>query len=178
MCITYQQVCSCIYMCNYLSLPPSYPTHTQRIVQQRVLPALSNEFRNNKMVPFVLPLVLLIAEDCTLQEYCTLILPIITPALHIQDPIQVQDSSGLISLIWMGPSLVPRDEARWTLYVINHSCLCSKQPNCTRAPQTLPFVYNVRVDTRRFLCRSLNFAPLCMGVCITRGPYLLTSHLV
>ena len=61
----------------------------QRIVQQRVLPALSSEFRNNKMIPFVLPLVLLIAEDCTLQEYCTLIMPVITPALHMQDPIQV-----------------------------------------------------------------------------------------
>ena len=62
----------------------------QRIVHQRVLPALSNEFRNHKMIPFVLPLVLLIAEDCTLQEYCTLIMPVITPALSIQDPVQVR----------------------------------------------------------------------------------------
>ena len=67
----------------FLSIP------LQRIVQQRVLPALSSEFRNNKMIPFVLPLVLLIAEDCTLQDYCTLIMPVITPALHMQDPIQV-----------------------------------------------------------------------------------------
>lgn len=61
----------------------------QRIVHQRVLPALSSEFRNKKMIPFVLPLVLLIADDCTLQDYCTLVLPVIAPALHIQDPIQV-----------------------------------------------------------------------------------------
>lgn len=68
-----------------------FPPPPQRIVHQRVLPALSSEFRNTKMVPFVLPLVLLIAEDCTLQEYCTLIMPVITPALHIQNPIQVHN---------------------------------------------------------------------------------------
>ena len=73
-----------VAMIVFISVPQ------QRIVQQRVLPALSSEFRNNKMIPFVLPLVLLIAEDCTLQEYCTLIMPVITPALHIQNPVQVQ----------------------------------------------------------------------------------------
>lgn len=77
-------LCNCVIIkLVFLSIP------LQRIVQQRVLPALSSEFRNNKMIPFVLPLVLLIAEDCTLQEYCTLIMPVITPALHMQDPIQV-----------------------------------------------------------------------------------------
>ena len=72
--------------------------YVQRIVHQRVLPALSGEFRNHKMIPFVLPLVLLIAEDCSLQEYCTLIMPVITPALHIQDPIQVKDNKYIVGV--------------------------------------------------------------------------------
>lgn len=60
------------------------------MVHQHVLPPLSEEFRNHKMIPFVLPLVLLVAEDCTLSEYSELILPILTPAMSIQDPIQVR----------------------------------------------------------------------------------------
>ena len=61
----------------------------QRVVHQRVLPALAREFRNHKMVPFVLPLVLLIAEDCSIQDHETLIMPILIPALGIQNPVQV-----------------------------------------------------------------------------------------
>lgn len=59
------------------------------MVHQRILPALSQEFRNHKMIPFVLPLVLLIAEDCTIQEYNTLVLPVLIPAFCIYKPIQV-----------------------------------------------------------------------------------------
>jgi SCY1-like protein 2 len=61
----------------------------KRIVLQRVIPALREEFRNNKMVPFVLPIVLLVAEDCTVQEYSDVIMPVLIPALRIQNPIQV-----------------------------------------------------------------------------------------
>ena len=61
----------------------------QRVVHQRVLPALSGEFRNPKMIPFILPLILLIADDCTMHEYATLIFPVLIPALQVQDPIQV-----------------------------------------------------------------------------------------
>ena len=51
--------------------------------------ALGAEFRNHKMIPFVLPLVLLIADDCSIEEYSTLVLPILIPAFRIHDPIQV-----------------------------------------------------------------------------------------
>ena len=36
------------------------------------------------MIPFVLPIVLVVAEDCSLQEYSTNILPILIPAFRIQ----------------------------------------------------------------------------------------------
>ena len=59
------------------------------MVHQHVLPPLSEEFRNHKMIPFVLPLVLLIAEDCTLAEFAGLVLPVLTPAMKVLEPIQV-----------------------------------------------------------------------------------------
>lgn len=55
----------------------------------RILPALTSEFVNPDMVPFVLPNVLLIAEDCTKDEYVRLILPDLTPVFKQQEPIQV-----------------------------------------------------------------------------------------
>jgi SCY1-like protein 2 len=63
--------------------------YPKRVLHQRILPGLATEFRNHKMIPFVLPLVLLIAEDCSVQEYNDLILPILIPAFTIYDPIQI-----------------------------------------------------------------------------------------
>ena len=62
----------------------------QRMVHQLILPPLTEEFRNHKMIPFVLPLVLLVAEDCTLTEYSDLVLPILAPAMSLHEPIQVR----------------------------------------------------------------------------------------
>jgi len=42
--------------------------------------------------PFILPLILLIADESTMHEYATLIFPIPIPALQVQDPIQVGQS--------------------------------------------------------------------------------------
>jgi len=61
----------------------------KRVVIQRVLPQLCAEFSNHQMIPFVLPNVLLIAEDCTTQEFIDLILPELKPVFKIQDPVQV-----------------------------------------------------------------------------------------
>lgn len=59
----------------------------------RILPALTSEFINPDMVPFVLPNVLLIAEECTKDEYIRLILPDLTPVFKQQEPIQVEHST-------------------------------------------------------------------------------------
>lgn len=60
-----------------------------RICVYRVVPCLAKEFVNPPMVPFVLPIVLLIAEKATQEEYIRHILPILKPAMTIQDPIQI-----------------------------------------------------------------------------------------
>lgn len=61
----------------------------QRVIVQRILPCLTSEFVNPDMVPFVLPNVLLIAEECTKEEYIKLILPDLGPVFKQQEPIQV-----------------------------------------------------------------------------------------
>ena len=87
----------------------------QRVVIQRVLPQLCAEFSNHQMVPFVLPNVLLIAEDCTTQEFSDLILPELKPVFKIQEPIQV----GVQSLLAIKLSVHSDDlKNRWTVQAL------------------------------------------------------------
>ena len=72
--------------------PLSWPPR-QRVVVYRILPALTGEFVNPDMVPFVLPNVLLIAEECTKDEYIRLVLPDLTPVFKQQEPIQVEPAA-------------------------------------------------------------------------------------
>ncbi len=67
---------------------------SQRVVVYRILPALTSEFVNPDMVPFVLPNVLLIAEECTKEEYVRLVLPDLTPVFKQQEPVQVDAELG------------------------------------------------------------------------------------
>ncbi|PNF41915.1 hypothetical protein B7P43_G15550 [Cryptotermes secundus] len=55
----------------------------------RILPCLMKEFVNPTMVPFVLPNVLLVAENCSKEEYSQHILPHLKPVMKMQDPIQI-----------------------------------------------------------------------------------------
>lgn len=73
----------------YKGLPKVLPKLPKRVVVYRILPSLTSEFVNLDMVPFVLPNVLLIAEECTKEEYCRLILPDLTPVFKQQEPIQI-----------------------------------------------------------------------------------------
>lgn len=66
----------------------------------RILPALTSEFVNPDMVPFVLPNVLLIAEECTKEEYVRLILPDLTPVFKQQEPLQVEPKARLLLRIY------------------------------------------------------------------------------
>ncbi|XP_053717705.1 SCY1-like protein 2 isoform X1 [Synchiropus splendidus] len=82
----------------YKGLPKVLPKLPKRVVVYRILPALTSEFVNPDMVPFVLPNVLLIAEECTKEEYIRLVLPDLTPVFKQQEPIQ---ASNMILLIFL-----------------------------------------------------------------------------
>ncbi|KAM9845694.1 SCY1-like protein 2 [Aulostomus maculatus] len=73
----------------YKGLPKVLPKLPKRVVVYRILPSLTSEFINPDMVPFVLPNVLLIAEECTKEEYVRLILPDLTPVFKQQEPVQI-----------------------------------------------------------------------------------------
>ncbi|XP_042367403.1 SCY1-like protein 2 isoform X2 [Plectropomus leopardus] len=73
----------------YKGLPKVLPKLPKRVVVYRILPALTSEFVNPDMVPFVLPNVLLIAEECTKEEYVRLILPDLSPVFKQQEPVQI-----------------------------------------------------------------------------------------
>ncbi|KQK80592.1 SCY1-like protein 2 [Amazona aestiva] len=73
----------------FKGLPKVLPKLPKRVIIQRILPCLTSEFVNPDMVPFVLPNVLLIAEECTKEEYVRLILPDLGPVFKQQEPIQI-----------------------------------------------------------------------------------------
>lgn len=82
----------------FKGLPKVLPKLPKRVIVQRILPCLTSEFVNPDMVPFVLPNVLLIAEECTKEEYIKLILPELGPVFKQQEPIQ---ASNMILLIFL-----------------------------------------------------------------------------
>ena len=78
---------------------PSSHTHAlsmQRLLLQFVLPALTAEFVDRRMIPFVLPNILLIAEGLTSDEYLTHVLPSLLPVFQMEEPVQVS------TLWWSG----------------------------------------------------------------------------
>lgn len=73
----------------YKGLPQIIIKLPHRINMFRILPCLSKEFVNHSMVPFVLPNVLLISENCNPKDFTKHILPCLKPIMKIQEPIQV-----------------------------------------------------------------------------------------
>ncbi|KAJ8956503.1 hypothetical protein NQ318_019221 [Aromia moschata] len=61
----------------------------QRVKVQRVLACLVHDLGQPAMVPFILPSIFDIAQDCTQKEYCLHILPHIKPLMKLMEPIQI-----------------------------------------------------------------------------------------
>ncbi|KAG8237744.1 hypothetical protein J437_LFUL014287 [Ladona fulva] len=79
----------------YKGLPQVLPKLPHRVCLYRIIPCLVKEFINASMVPFVLPNVLAIAQNCSREEFEVNILPHLLPVMKIQDPIQVYLSFSL-----------------------------------------------------------------------------------
>jgi SCY1-like protein 2 len=73
----------------YKGLPQVISKMPHRINMFRILPCLVKEFVNPPMIPFVLPNVLLIAENSTDKDFVKHILPHLKPVMKIHDPIQI-----------------------------------------------------------------------------------------
>ena len=70
-------------------LPSIIPKLPHRVALHRVVPCLAKEFVNAHMVPFVLPAVLMIAEEASAPDFVQHVLPELKPVMKITDPIQV-----------------------------------------------------------------------------------------
>ena len=74
-------------------LPSIIPKLPHRVALHRVVPCLAKEFVNAHMVPFVLPAVLMIAEEASGPDFVQHVLPELKPVMKMTDPIQVNISS-------------------------------------------------------------------------------------
>ncbi|XP_023936114.1 SCY1-like protein 2 [Bicyclus anynana] len=161
----------------YKGLPQIIQKMPHRICIYRILPCLTKEFVNPPMVPFVLPNVLLIAENSTKEEYVKYILPVLKPVMLIQDPIQ-------ILLIFMQKmelllKLTPGDEVKSDILPMLYRALESDaqqiQELCLSVLPTFaslidyPAMKNALLPRIKKLCLSTNYISvrvnclLCLG---------------
>lgn len=161
----------------YKGLPQIIQKMPHRICIYRILPCLTKEFINPPMVPFVLPNVLLIAENSSKEEYVRYILPVLKPVMLIQDPIQ-------ILLIFMQKmelllKLTPGDEIKSDILPMLYRALESDaqqiQELCLSVLPTFaslidyPAMKNALLPRIKKLCMSTNYISvrvnclLCLG---------------
>ncbi|KAG0424765.1 hypothetical protein HPB47_028031 [Ixodes persulcatus] len=98
----------------YKGLPQVLAQMPKRVALHRVLPCLAKEYASPEMVPFVLPSVLLIAEQATKEEFCATILPDLIRIFRLREPVQelclniIPDFAHLIDYPSMKNALLPR----------------------------------------------------------------------
>lgn len=73
----------------YKGLPQILDKLPHRVCLYRIIPCLVKEFVNPIMVPFVLPNVFSITENCSKEEFSTHILPHLKTVMVLQEPIQI-----------------------------------------------------------------------------------------
>lgn len=73
----------------YKGLPEALTKLPHRVKVNRVLSCLTRDLAQPTMVPFILPSILDIAQNCTQEEYCTHILPDLKPIMKLMEPIQI-----------------------------------------------------------------------------------------
>ncbi|XP_045584450.1 SCY1-like protein 2 isoform X2 [Procambarus clarkii] len=73
----------------YKSLPQIIPQIPHRVCVLRIVPCLMKECINVTMVPFVLPVILLVAENASKEEFVEHILPHLKPIMKLSEPVQI-----------------------------------------------------------------------------------------
>ncbi|KAL7631809.1 UNVERIFIED_CONTAM: hypothetical protein RMT77_017884 [Armadillidium vulgare] len=125
----------------YKSLPQIIPHLPQRVLLLRVIPCLNKECINPTMVPFVLPVMLQVAESATKEDYIQYILPLLKPIMKIIEPMQVM-----------------------LLLMLKMELLLSKTPAHDIRTDALPLLY------RALECNTQQIQELCLNVLPTCAP--------
>lgn len=74
----------------YKGLPQILKQLPRRAVLQKILPALQKEFVNAPMIPFLLPSILQVMDECTNEEFTERVLPMLKQIFVIEEPPQVK----------------------------------------------------------------------------------------
>ncbi|XP_014227609.1 SCY1-like protein 2 [Trichogramma pretiosum] len=93
----------------YKGLPQILKQFPRRAILQKVLPALQKEFVNAPMIPFLLPSILQVMEECTTEEFNERVLPMLKQIIVIEEPPQISllllQKMELL-LKWCSPDIV------------------------------------------------------------------------
>ncbi|XP_050534793.1 SCY1-like protein 2 [Daktulosphaira vitifoliae] len=73
----------------YKGLPQIMEKMPHRICVHRILPCLMKECVNPIMIPFVLPNIFYVCENCSKEEFINHVLPSLKPILKVHEPIQI-----------------------------------------------------------------------------------------
>lgn len=73
----------------YKGLPEALSKLPHRVCLQRVLPCLVRDLQQPAMVPFVLPSIMDIAQNCTQQSYIKCVLPYLKAVMKLTEPVQI-----------------------------------------------------------------------------------------
>ncbi|XP_050436024.1 SCY1-like protein 2 [Adelges cooleyi] len=73
----------------YKGLPQIMEKMPHRICLNRILPCLVKECVNPVMIPFVLPNIFYVCENCSKHEFVNHVLPCLKPIMKVHEPVQV-----------------------------------------------------------------------------------------
>ncbi|KAJ8686700.1 hypothetical protein QAD02_022494 [Eretmocerus hayati] len=154
----------------YKGLPQILKQFPRRIVLQKVLPGLQKEFVNAPMIPFLLPSILQVMEDCTSEEFSEKILPMLKQIFVIEEPPQI--SLLLLQRIelllkWCSPDVVKNYIVPMMTRALD-SKLEQLQDQCFLA---LPFIVPI-IDSS---CMKNSIIPRMKRICLAgkNGNYSL-----
>ncbi|KAL5006865.1 hypothetical protein ScPMuIL_015671 [Solemya velum] len=119
----------------FKGLPQIIAKMPKRVNIQRILPAMLKECVNADMIPFILPNILLLAEQSSNAEYVCDILPVIKPFFQIKEPVQIL-----------------------LIFLQNMDLLLSKTPQADIKNYVLPMIY------RALEAESPQIQELCLDI--------------
>ncbi|XP_014211928.1 SCY1-like protein 2 [Copidosoma floridanum] len=156
----------------YKGLPQILIKFPRRVVLQKILPALQKEFINTPMIPFLLPTILQVMDDCTNEEFTERVLPMLKQILVIEEPPQISllllQKTELL-LKWCTPDIVKNFIAPMMIRSLDskheqlqEQCLVALPSIVTIIDVT--YIKNSIIPRMRKICMSGNNGPHSLGV--------------
>ncbi|KAL0083190.1 kinase-like domain-containing protein [Phycomyces blakesleeanus] len=98
-----------------------------RILKRKILPSLIEELKDHQLLPYTVPNILLITQELTQEEFCSLVLPSLKPVFLIRDP--PQNMIVLLEKLDVFQQKTPREVFRDDVMPLLYACLESPAPS-------------------------------------------------